>query len=87
VAREAVTLGLRARAAAKVKLRQPLHEAVVVAAGVERDAIVRLLWRPTLAFCPSDLPVKKSRALRGDLVTIRQFLQEKLQGGSPSLMT
>ena len=42
VAREAVTLGLRARAAAKVKLRQPLHEAVVVAAGVERDAIVRL---------------------------------------------
>src|SRR6185503_20196552 len=42
VAREAVTLGLRARATAKVKLRQPLQEAVVVAAGVERDAIERL---------------------------------------------
>jgi isoleucyl-tRNA synthetase len=42
VAREAVALGLRARAAAKVKLRQPLHEAVVVAAGVEREAIERL---------------------------------------------
>jgi isoleucyl-tRNA synthetase len=42
VAREAVALGLRARAAAKMKLRQPLHEAVVVAAGVERDAIERL---------------------------------------------
>jgi isoleucyl-tRNA synthetase len=42
VAREAVALGLRARAAAKVKLRQPLHEAVVVASGVERDAIERL---------------------------------------------
>jgi isoleucyl-tRNA synthetase len=42
VAREAVALGLRARATAKVKLRQPLHEAVVVAAGVERDAIERL---------------------------------------------
>jgi isoleucyl-tRNA synthetase len=42
VAREAVALGLRARAAAKVKLRQPLHEAVVVAAGAERDAIERL---------------------------------------------
>src|SRR4051795_3119730 len=42
VARETVRLGLSARAAAKVKLRQPLHEAVVVAAGRERDAIERL---------------------------------------------
>jgi isoleucyl-tRNA synthetase len=41
VAREAVRLGLSARGAAKVKLRQPLHEAVVVAAGGEREAIER----------------------------------------------
>jgi isoleucyl-tRNA synthetase len=38
-AREAVRLGLAARGQAKVKLRQPLREAVVVAAGRERDAI------------------------------------------------
>src|SRR4051812_17442425 len=42
VARETVRLGLSARSAAKVKLRQPLHEAVVVAAGRERAAIERL---------------------------------------------
>jgi isoleucyl-tRNA synthetase len=42
VARETVRLGLSARAGAKVKLRQPLREAVVVAAGRERDAIDRL---------------------------------------------
>jgi isoleucyl-tRNA synthetase len=42
VARETVRLGLSARAAAKVKLRQPLHEAVVVADGRERAAIGRL---------------------------------------------
>ncbi len=41
-AREAVALGLRARAAAKVKVRQPLREAAVVAADRERDAIERL---------------------------------------------
>jgi isoleucyl-tRNA synthetase len=41
-AREAVRLGLAARGQAKVKLRQPLHEAVVVAAGREREAIERL---------------------------------------------
>src|SRR4051812_4870940 len=35
-AREAVALGLRARAGAKVGLRRPLREAVVVAAGRER---------------------------------------------------
>ncbi len=39
VARGTVRLGLSARAGAKVKLRQPLHEAVVVAAGLEREAI------------------------------------------------
>jgi isoleucyl-tRNA synthetase len=42
VAREAVRLGHRARAAATVKLRQPLRRAVVVAAGREREAIERL---------------------------------------------
>ncbi len=42
VAREAVRLGLNARGQAKIKLRQPLHEAVVVATGRERQAIERL---------------------------------------------
>src|SRR4051812_34193643 len=41
-ARETVRLGLAARGQAKVKVRQPLHEAVVVAAGAERAAIERL---------------------------------------------
>ncbi|HZO35335.1 MAG TPA: DUF5915 domain-containing protein, partial [Solirubrobacteraceae bacterium] len=41
-ARAAVALGLSARSQAKIKLRQPLHEAVVVAAGREREAIERL---------------------------------------------
>jgi isoleucyl-tRNA synthetase len=42
VAREAVRLGQAARAQAKLKLRQPLREAVIVAAGREREAIERL---------------------------------------------
>jgi isoleucyl-tRNA synthetase len=42
IARETVRLGLAARAGAKLKIRQPVHEAVVVAAGRERDAIERL---------------------------------------------
>jgi isoleucyl-tRNA synthetase len=42
IARETVRLGLAARGAAKLKVRQPLHEAVVVAAGRERSAIERL---------------------------------------------
>ena len=42
VARETVRLGLSARSAAKVKLRQPLKEAVVVAVGREREGIERL---------------------------------------------
>jgi isoleucyl-tRNA synthetase len=42
VARETVRLGLAARGQAKVKVRQPLHEAVVVASGPEREAIERL---------------------------------------------
>jgi isoleucyl-tRNA synthetase len=37
-----VRLGLSARSAAKLKLRQPLREAIVVAAGREREAIERL---------------------------------------------
>jgi isoleucyl-tRNA synthetase len=42
VARETVRLGLAARAKAKIKVRQPLRAAVVVANGFERDAIERL---------------------------------------------
>jgi isoleucyl-tRNA synthetase len=42
VARETVRLGLAARAQAKLKLRQPLRAAVVVANGFEREAIERL---------------------------------------------
>jgi isoleucyl-tRNA synthetase len=42
IARETVRLGLAARGAAKIKVRQPLHEAVVVADGRERAAIERL---------------------------------------------
>jgi isoleucyl-tRNA synthetase len=42
VAREAVRLGLAARGQAKLKVRQPLHEAVVVATGLQRDAIERM---------------------------------------------
>jgi isoleucyl-tRNA synthetase len=41
-ARETVRLGLAARAQAKLKVRQPLRAAVVVATGAERDAIERL---------------------------------------------
>jgi isoleucyl-tRNA synthetase len=41
VARDAVELGRAARAAAKMKVRQPLSEVVVVAAGDERRAIER----------------------------------------------
>ena len=42
LARETVRLGLGARAKAKIKVRQPLREAVVVADGRERLAIERL---------------------------------------------
>jgi isoleucyl-tRNA synthetase len=42
VARETVRLGLAARGQAKLKVRQPLRAAVVVAAGDERAAIERL---------------------------------------------
>jgi isoleucyl-tRNA synthetase len=42
VARETVRLGLAARAQAKIKVRQPLRAAVVVATGREREAIERL---------------------------------------------
>jgi isoleucyl-tRNA synthetase len=42
VARETVRLGLAARGQAKLKVRQPLRAAVVVAAGAERAAIERL---------------------------------------------
>ena len=42
VVRETVRLGLAARGQAKLKVRQPLRAAVVVAAGAERAAIERL---------------------------------------------
>jgi len=42
LAREAVRLGLGARGKAKIKVRQPLGEAVVVADGSERESIERL---------------------------------------------
>ncbi|HEY4823947.1 MAG TPA: isoleucine--tRNA ligase, partial [Solirubrobacteraceae bacterium] len=42
LARETVRLGLGARGKAKIKVRQPLGEAVIVAAGREREAIERL---------------------------------------------
>ncbi len=42
IARETVRLGLAARAQAKLKVRQPLRAAVVVATGNERQAIERL---------------------------------------------
>jgi isoleucyl-tRNA synthetase len=42
VARETVRLGLAARAQARLKVRQPLRAAVVVATGEERAAIERL---------------------------------------------
>jgi isoleucyl-tRNA synthetase len=42
LARETVRLGLAARGKAKIKIRQPLREAAVVASGREREAIERL---------------------------------------------
>jgi len=42
VARDAVELGRSARSHGKIKLRQPLREAVIVAAAREREAIERL---------------------------------------------
>jgi isoleucyl-tRNA synthetase len=42
IARETVRLGLAARGQAKLKVRQPLRAAIVVATGSEREAIERL---------------------------------------------
>ncbi|HET9720446.1 MAG TPA: isoleucine--tRNA ligase [Solirubrobacteraceae bacterium] len=42
VARETVRLGLAARGQAKLKVRQPLHAAVIVASDAEREAIQRM---------------------------------------------
>jgi isoleucyl-tRNA synthetase len=42
VARETVRLGLAARGASRIKIRQPLRAAVIVATGLERDAIERM---------------------------------------------
>jgi isoleucyl-tRNA synthetase len=56
LARETVRLGLAARGKAKVKVRQPLGEAVVVADGREREAIQRLA-----AVVREELNVRKVR--------------------------
>jgi len=56
VAREAIELGRAARAQAKIKVRQPLGEVVVVAAGEERAAIER--FEPLLL---DELNVKRVR--------------------------
>jgi isoleucyl-tRNA synthetase len=56
VVRETVRLGLAARAQARLKVRQPLREAVIVAAGAEREAIERLAGLVT-----DELNVKRLR--------------------------
>ncbi len=43
VARDTVRLGLSARSQAKIKIRQPLRAAIVVATGFERTAIERMI--------------------------------------------
>ena len=60
VARETVRLGLAARGHGKLKVRQPLRAAVVVAAGDERAAIERLARRS----CCEELNVKELRFVR-----------------------
>jgi isoleucyl-tRNA synthetase len=60
VARDAVELGRAARAQAKVKVRQPLREAVVVAADRERTAIERFE-----ALVRDELNVKSLRYVSG----------------------
>jgi isoleucyl-tRNA synthetase len=59
-AREAVRVGLAARGQSKVKLRQPLREAVVVAAGREREGIER-----HAALVRQELNVKDVRMVDG----------------------
>ena len=60
IARETVRLGLGARGQAKIKVRQPLAEAVVVAAGRERAAIERLA-----EIVREELNVKRVRFVEG----------------------
>jgi isoleucyl-tRNA synthetase len=60
IARETVRLGLAARGQAKIKVRQPLREAVVVAQGRERAAIERLA-----AVVREELNVKRVRFVAG----------------------
>ena len=76
VARETVRLGLSARAAAKVKLRQPLREAVVVAAGRERDGDRapggrRARASSTSRRCASSRPPTSSAPTRSSPTTAR----------------
>jgi isoleucyl-tRNA synthetase len=60
IARETVRLGLGARGQAKIKVRQPLAEAVVVAAGRERAAIEQLS-----AVVREELNVRRVRFVAG----------------------
>jgi isoleucyl-tRNA synthetase len=60
LARETVRLGLGARGKAKIKVRQPLGEAIVVADGRERAAIERLA-----AVVREELNVKRVRFVAG----------------------
>jgi isoleucyl-tRNA synthetase len=60
IARETVRLGLAARAQAKIKIRQPLAEAIVVADGPEREAIERLS-----EIVREELNVKRVRFVEG----------------------
>ncbi len=60
IARETVRLGLGARGQAKIKVRQPLREAVVVASGRERAAIERLS-----AIVREELNVREVRFVAG----------------------
>ena len=78
--RETVRLGLAARGQAKLKVRQPLRAAVVVAAGAERDAIERLAGprarRAQRQGDPLRLAGRRARLLRG---------QAQLPGARPAL--
>ena len=60
IARDTVRMGLSARGASKIKLRQPLGEAVVGAAGRDRDAIERFS-----AVVAEELNVKTLRFVSG----------------------
>ena len=57
LARETVRLGLGARGQAKIKVRQPLGEAVIVADGRERAAVER-----TIAYYEGHAPFRRAES-------------------------